>query len=110
MASSIRDDDDYTPHSSFSSSSLSSLVSSPQLSLQALAGFIPRSWGSLIEPNNDLNDFVQQSNTAPATKSRGFVSREKQLERLRARLLHDGPSISNDNDVCQMCDSAEVYL
>ncbi|KAE9383322.1 hypothetical protein BT96DRAFT_77545 [Gymnopus androsaceus JB14] len=83
-----------TPQSS--SPSLSSIMTSPKLSF--LSGFIPRPWESASVPG-----------AAPVTKSKSnpvsrvYVSRDRQLERLRLRLQHDGSRFFSE-DMCQRCD------
>ncbi|KAE9395662.1 hypothetical protein BT96DRAFT_997470 [Gymnopus androsaceus JB14] len=89
-----------TPQSS--SPSLSSIMTSPKLSF--LSGFIPRPWESASVPGAVP---VTKSKSNPT--SRVYVSRDRQLERLRLRLQHDGSRFFSE-DVCQRCDGAVVYL
>ncbi|KAJ3743472.1 hypothetical protein DFH05DRAFT_1460720 [Lentinula detonsa] len=99
--------------SSFSSSSLSSIMTSPKLSLQTIAGFIPRPWSSsVLNPDQDNGlHTVESSATPAAARFRPYVSKQKQLERLRLRLQREGPSERHFSiDACQKCDGAVVYL
>ncbi|KAJ3917698.1 hypothetical protein F5877DRAFT_44132 [Lentinula edodes] len=107
--------DEQTLQSSFSSPSLSSIMSSPKLSFQVLAGFIPRPWNAQTSVLNvDQDDAIQRGDlfTTPAgAKFKSYVSKQKQLERLRLRLQHESsPPQHLSNDVCQKCDGAVVYL
>ncbi|KAJ3892562.1 hypothetical protein GG344DRAFT_45088 [Lentinula edodes] len=107
--------DEKTLQSSFSSPSLSSIMSSPKLSFQVLAGFIPRPWNAQTSVLNvDPDDAIQRGDlfTTPAgAKFKSYVSKQKQLERLRLRLQHESsPPQHLTNDVCQKCDGAVVYL
>ncbi|KAJ3878797.1 hypothetical protein F5051DRAFT_221370 [Lentinula edodes] len=107
--------DEKTLQSSFSSPSLSSIMSSPKLSFQVLAGFIPRPWNAQTSVLNvDQDDAIQRGDlfTTPAgAKFKSYVSKQKQLERLRLRLQHESsPPQHLSNDVCQKCDGAVVYL
>ncbi|KAE9386694.1 hypothetical protein BT96DRAFT_1005840 [Gymnopus androsaceus JB14] len=85
-----------------SSPSLSSIMTSPKLSF--LSGFIPRPWESASVPGA-----VPVTKTKSNPTSRVYVSRARQLERLRLRFQHDGSRLFSE-DVCQRCDGAVVYL
>ncbi|KAJ3925961.1 MAG: hypothetical protein NXY57DRAFT_906394 [Lentinula lateritia] len=107
--------DEKTLQSSFSSPSLSSIMSSPKLSFQVIAGFIPRPWTARTSVSNvDQGDALQRVDlaTTPAdAKFKSYVSKQKQLERLKLRLQHEGSRTQcSFNDVCQKCDGAVVYL
>ncbi|KIK65700.1 hypothetical protein GYMLUDRAFT_240193 [Collybiopsis luxurians FD-317 M1] len=109
---SIHTDDSPLPSSS--SPSLSSIMTSPKLTFQALAGFIPRPWGARAESSfsldHDLHDSEPRAAPVAAPKPT-YVSRDKQLERLRERLQHKGLFMrSFADDVCQKCDGAAVHL
>ncbi|KAJ3860839.1 hypothetical protein EV359DRAFT_48377 [Lentinula novae-zelandiae] len=107
--------DEKALQSSFSSPSLSSIMSSPKLSFQVIAGFIPRPWTARTSVSNvDQGDALQRVDlaTTPAdAKFKSYVSKQKQLERLKLRLQHEGSRTQcSFNDVCQKCDGAVVYL
>ncbi|KAJ3851469.1 hypothetical protein EV368DRAFT_43080 [Lentinula lateritia] len=107
--------DEKTLQSSFSSPSLSSIMSSPKLSLQVITGLIPRPWTARTSVSNvDQGDVLQRvdlSTTPAGAKFKSYVSKQKQLERLKLRLQHEGSRTQHSfNDVCQKCDGAVVYL
>ncbi|KAJ3760479.1 hypothetical protein EV360DRAFT_39690 [Lentinula raphanica] len=84
-----------------SSSSLPSLMTSPKLSLQTIASFIPRSWNSVPIPD--------QVKSSPSP--RPYISRQKQLERLRLRLQREGRSSHHLSvHACQKCDGIVFSL
>ncbi|KAJ4472057.1 hypothetical protein J3R30DRAFT_3522884 [Lentinula aciculospora] len=98
---------------SFSSPSLSSIMTSPKLSFQTIAGFIPRSWSTRpSRQTSDQDDERAEPSTTPASaKFRPYASKQKQLERLRLRLQREGPTNQYlSNDVCQKCDGGVVYI
>jgi hypothetical protein len=52
-----------------------------------------------------------QATVVPVAKFKAYVSKDKQLERLRLRLQREGPSTHFYlGDVCLKCDSAMVFL
>jgi hypothetical protein len=87
-------------------------MTSPKITLQTLAGFIPRPWSARAESSitcdRGLDDAV-----APVVppKPTLYVSKAKQLERLRERLQHENQFARPfGDDVCQQCDGAVVDL
>ncbi|KAF5393793.1 hypothetical protein D9757_000382 [Collybiopsis confluens] len=98
--------------SSLSSPSLSTMMTSPKMTLQTLAGFIPRPWSvraeSSVAYDRDLDDTAVS--VAPP-KPTLYVPKAKQLERLSKRLQHEGQlTRSFGDDVCQKCDGAVFNL
>ncbi|KAF9076632.1 hypothetical protein BDP27DRAFT_1414485 [Rhodocollybia butyracea] len=92
------------------SSPLSSIMNSPKISFQTFAGFIPRAWGARSEPTSDSADCAQAAPAAVA-KFTTYVSRDKQLERLRLRFQHESLFTQfYSHDMCQKCDGAIVSL
>ncbi|TFK43312.1 hypothetical protein BDQ12DRAFT_731347 [Crucibulum laeve] len=115
-------------------SSFSSLMSSPlsaRLSLQTFTNFIPMAWHPIansaagsaasmaaslcLNAGNeyDTDNKVSKPSRAMASESRvrGFVSRQKQLDKLRYRLETEGSLITRDVGIhCKKCDGALVML
>jgi len=124
-----------------STSSFSSIMSSPlssRISFQTLTNFIPVSWSPRnrtkehpsplsITPNSSSS--VVRSERAPqggsllysgtpgrcpvdVPRKRSYVSKEKQLEKLRNRLERDGAikTRTSFSVYCKKCDDEEVFL
>lgn len=129
------------PAGSSSSSSFSSIMSSPlsaRISFQTFTNFIPVAWSprnkitepaasSLVTPSS--NSSIVSSERAPergplfysgaqtrvpvdVPHKRGYVSKEKQLEKLRNWLEHDGGAKmrTSVSIFCKKCDDKEVFL
>lgn len=119
---------------SSTSSSFSSIISSPlsaRISLQTLANFIPAAWSPrsqpvplpFITPNSSPStadsERAVESDPRPyietqrvplvVPQKRGYVSKEKQLEKLRSRLEREGVKISPYVH-CKKCDDEAVFL
>jgi hypothetical protein len=118
---------------SSTSSSFSSIMSSPlstRISFQTLTNFIPVSWSPRnhnVEPaassslvSRSLNSSIVSNERAPehcclpvdVLRKRGYVSKEKQLEKLRSRLERDGASKMRTSVslYCKKCDDEMVFL
>jgi hypothetical protein len=118
---------------SSTSSSFSSIMSSPlaaRISIQTLTDFIPATWSfrrhnaeSAASPSPDprrLTLTMANSEHAPergpfpvdVARNRGYVSKEKQLEKLRSRLERDGTLKlkTSVNVCCKKCDDEVVFL
>jgi hypothetical protein len=130
------------PAGSSSSSSFSSIMSSPlsaRISFQTFTNFIPVAWSprnQITEPAASLsvvtpgsNSSVVSSERAPecgplfysgaqtrvpvnVPRKRGYVSKEKQLAKLRNWLEHDGGAKmrTSVSIFCKKCDDKEVFL
>ncbi|KAG6919315.1 hypothetical protein DXG01_007448 [Tephrocybe rancida] len=110
-----------------SSSSFSSMMTSPlssRISLQSFTNFIPLSWSQRsIAPAapipNNTESVQKASNVLPLREAapvtplkRGFVSKEKQLDKLRCRLERENPvkvrtSVSIS---CRKCDDDDAVV
>ncbi|KAG6830628.1 hypothetical protein H0H92_015720 [Tricholoma furcatifolium] len=108
-------------------SSFSSIMTSPlsaRLSFQSFTNFIPLSWSQRsITPTVPATDAVegvkkvdsvqaQPVDPAPTSLKRGFVSKEKQLERLRCRLERENPTkVRNSvSTLCKKCDDDDDFV
>jgi len=121
-----------THHSPTTNPSFSSLMSAPitsRLSLQSFTSLIPLSWSSrststkiatsavaalcLSSGTNATSASTDVSIEAPVVEvpsKRGYVSREKQLEKLRCRLEKEGFMTNPINVSCKKCENTLVVF
>lgn len=116
------------------SSSFSSIMSSPlsaRLSFQTLTNFIPTSWATSMPgsapasstgntahgsqyPTCDSRSTLPLLQAMPAvvSRKRDYVSKEKQLEKLRGRFEREGKMKlrTSVNICCRKCDDEAVFL
>jgi hypothetical protein len=117
-----------------SSSSFSSIMSSPlsaRLTFQTLTNFIPLSWGpatrtasSDFSTGSNIHDSERsisgshstipslQAMPADTPRKRGYVAKEKQLEKLKSRFEREGTMKMRTtvNVCCEKCDDKAVCL
>jgi len=107
---------DHSSSEPSASSSFASLMPSPiasRLSFQTFTNFIPLSWSprSKIETPLAALAIVEESdanNESRGPQKRGYVSKEVQLEKLKARLLREQDMTRNVADVCKKCNEDEA--
>jgi hypothetical protein len=121
------------PHAQATSTSLSPIMSSPlaaRLSFQTLSNFIPLSWtpgaaavALCIIPSSSSDISVDAAQSAPLLSDAGgstprlaerkFVSKNKQMEKLRSRLSFErrnGIAPCSMVSACKGCSAGDVYL
>ncbi|KAF5357652.1 hypothetical protein D9758_007447 [Tetrapyrgos nigripes] len=112
--------EDASSPSSAPFSSFSSYVTSPKLLQKTFSNFMPRSWTAHDNVNNDdacdddhlatSSSFVGQLYSQPQKSVKPtYVSKEKQMERLRARMQREGLKLSSFSDMCKKCGGDIVY-
>lgn len=96
-------------------SSFSSYVTSPKLLQKTFSSLMSRSW--TVHDNDDSVDlvtsssFIGQFHSQPQKPVKpAYVSKEKQLERLRARMQREGLNSRLSSDMCKKCEDDIVYL
>lgn len=92
-------------------SSFSSYVTSPKLLQRTFSSLMSRSW--TVHDNDDGVDLVTSSSFVGQPQKPvkpAYVSKEKQLERLRARMQREGLKSRLSSGMCKKCDDDIVYL
>lgn len=129
----------YSPPGFSSFSSIMSSPLSARLSFQTLTNFIPLSWSPSANPvgsavatlcripesssssSSSSNDNKTELLSEPGivarvikdvsvVQKRGYVSKEKQLEKLKGRLQRDGAVMRSTVDICRNCEDEAVYV
>jgi hypothetical protein len=93
-------------------SSFSSYVTSPKLLQKTFSNLMSRSW--TVHDNDDgvtSSSFVGQFHSQPRKPVKpAYVSKEKQVERLRARMQREGLKSRLFIGMCKKCEDDIVYL
>jgi len=109
-------------HPVATTSSFSSFMSNPLgASFQTFTNLLPSSWGGSRSPVGSYEVLPDSSSTSrsqdrlqstsvPTVEKRGprFVSKEKQLEKLRSRL--EGKDINGDVSSCNSCQDRTLFV
>lgn len=100
-------------------SSFSSIMSSPlagRLSFQTLTNLMPLSWTAVPATSCEITTSIASGNAQrrervqSAVVSTNYVSKEKQLEKLRSRLQRDGVTMKTAIASCRKCTDEAVFL
>lgn len=92
--------------------SFSGLMTSPLTRFSSLTSFIPLPWSPRSNATESFVDSkAEVMSSPPVQERRTFVSKERQLEKLKVRFKTEGAVKSYGGDVCKKChDDEPVFL